>query len=118
MPENALHPERASAAQLLLRNKDGYNSKKDIMRSKEQKDKLRHESSVNFYINIEKLRNLKVSNKRKQFNLPGSYLKKTGISYDRKGALLRNYGVSDKKFGLNSSYESGSQKKSMNMGSE
>jgi hypothetical protein len=73
--------------------------------------KPKREQSVNFYINIDKLKNLKIESKDKlKHEYMSAYLKNNiNQNNSRKSMLLRNYGR-DKKTAFHSSHEYGKKK--------
>lgn len=68
--------------------------------------KPKKDNSVNFYINIDKLKNLKISAHEAPSKLNYSSIKSQSIqANNRKSLMLRQYGSKDKKAAIHSSYD-------------
>ena len=88
---------RSSVAQLLNKNEKGSELTK--------KKKQDRESAVNFYINIDKLKNLRISGKDSRLEHQPSIKAPSYHENNRKSLMLRNYGSRNRKGGMHSSYD-------------
>lgn len=81
---------RASAAQIIMKNRESESKLKT-----EHKKEPRKQNSVNFYINIDKIKNLKISGREKQKLDLGNHhndAKSASLHHNnRKSMMLRNY---------------------------